>query len=115
VLSSLLSIRYLLGIMYRITKKVWIMLIVWLFIIWMVPMLLDFLRYGLQGDFDAEIITNISCASPIGVLLNATGDHSLNVIPGLASQLLIAAGMAVLYHLTARGKISAGPDPHPQG
>lgn len=109
VLSSLLSIRYLLGILYRVTSKVWIMVIIWLFIIWSGPILLDFMRYGLQGNFNAEIATNISSGSPIGVLLTATGVLSLNLIPGLVTQWLIAVGMAVLYHLTERGKISDVP------
>jgi len=107
-LCSLLSLRYLLGIMYRITTKIWIMVIVWLFIIWTGPILIDFLRYGLQGNFDAEVTTNLSAGSPVGVLLNAAGELNLNLIPGLTTQLLIAVGMATLYHLTARGKISDG-------
>lgn len=106
VLTSLLSIRYLVGILQRVTTKIGIMVTIWLAIIWLGPLLLDLARFGMEGDFDGEVATTISGGSPIGVLVNATGEWSFNLIPGLVAQVLIAAGMAVLFHLTERGKIS---------
>lgn len=105
--SFLVAVSYLLQIAYRVMQRAWMIGIAWIFIMWVVPVLVDFGMWALRDDGTEYEMTLATAISPIGSLLIIwTDERVLNadsiLAVGIAVQVALAIGCMLLFHLTQR-------------
>jgi hypothetical protein len=76
---------------------------VWLLLTWGGPIAMDLIRYGLAESSEIEPIAGIATLSPPGALIAIWTGRSVNVLPGIIMQALIAA-IPLVLSLAARAR-----------
>jgi hypothetical protein len=97
-----LGLSYLLRIVYRVSERAIFIGAGWIFLVMLVPLIVDVVRHGMADDYSDPAITVIAPFSPVGTLLCLYGDSSADTTPGLIAQGALAAVMACLFYSTAR-------------
>lgn len=105
--SFLVAVSYLLQIAYRVMRRAWAIGIAWLFIMWVVPVLVDFAMWSLRDDGTEYEMTIATAISPIGSLVilwtdELTSDPHRILAVGIAVQVALAIGCMLLFHFTQR-------------
>jgi hypothetical protein len=98
VLSFLVSMRYLLDLSYRVNVPGRITGGIFLVVLWLVPLGIDFMRSGLADSADDEPLQVISTISPIGALVRIWGKQTVHPRTGIGVQIVIAAALAALFY-----------------
>ncbi len=100
---NLLTIGYLMRILYRVSNKSAVLVILLGFASWLGPLGLDFLRWGATGmQAKDDVFTGISACSPVGLMILIYGEFKAGVGVGLIVQAVGAAVFAVLFHTTQK-------------
>lgn len=111
VLSFSLAASYLLRVLARVTGKLLFPLLTWLMLTNFLPILADYVRWWLKGLPDEPMLGAASAFGPLGALIQIWTADPTVTIPGIAIQILLAAGMATAYYGTRnrRRKKRAAP------
>lgn len=80
--------------------------IVWLLLLWLGPIVIDFVRYASSDATRSFHPTVISGFSPVGALANLLNDGEFDVMPGVVFQVLLCGGMILLYLITRKTRPS---------
>jgi hypothetical protein len=113
VLASVAAIGFLLRWAYRVRSKPGVILLIWVALVWIVPLVGDTMYRALSEKTDAGIISTLS---PIGALIASWNDRHFLVIPGIVFQCGMVLLPATLYILAANRKpkkitVPDGPAP----
>jgi hypothetical protein len=110
--TFLMSVGYILRIMFRNGRQAGVIVGLYAFLIALVPILVDFVRIGLSAEGQFEDLGPITAASPLGALIicwggylpqgGASGGAQINPYPGLIVQAGLTGLWALLFHATER-------------
>lgn len=100
-----ISIRYLLGIVYRTRLRPRLTVLGWLLLLWCAPVLIEATLFATMPDWTDRRISQVSMCSPL-VEVYQTWSHDRLIhseqFGGLLFQCAVAAGLALLYHTAFR-------------
>lgn len=103
---NLITISYLMRILYRVTGKSAVMVFLFVLCTWIGPLALDFIRFGLSGMQPLDdIVTGLSACGPVGTMILIWGQFQGSVELGLSIQACCAAIFALLFHGTQPRKV----------
>jgi hypothetical protein len=102
LVSFCASTSYVLRILLRVTPRFLYPLIVWVMVIYLVPISIDYVRWWLRGAEPNDwTLGTASGFGPVGALLLIWGDNrAANPVPGIAFQAALTAGLAAAYYGT---------------
>jgi hypothetical protein len=104
--AQLLSLALLLSMTYRASVKPPQFVIAWIFLVWLIPLLAEFISQGLTGR--SEWSHQIMVFSPIGTLTAILVDWPVGTTPPLVVQVLLAAVLAILFCVRGRSPSADG-------
>ncbi len=76
--------------------------ITWIAIVWIVPVIVDLVRYGLAEEGTMEQLGRIAACSPVGALIILWTDVKTSVTMGIAAQALVVAVPLALWLSSTR-------------
>jgi hypothetical protein len=100
-----ISIRYLLGIVYRTKLRPRLTVLGWLLLTWCAPVLIEVTLFATMPDWTDRRISQVSMCSPVVEVYQAWSRDRLihtDQFGGLLFQCAVAAGLALLYHTAFR-------------
>lgn len=100
LVSFALAASYVLRVLARVTGKLLFPLLAWLMLTNFLPILADYFRWWLKGLPDEPMLGAASAFGPIGALIQIWTADPAVASPGIAFQILLAAGMAAAYYGT---------------
>jgi hypothetical protein len=104
-LAFLLSVTYLMGIMYRVNGKPGVLGVLFVASMAILPLAIDGIRQELD-EVSRMRMTWISTCSPLGALIAATTRSATSPLPGVLAQFVPAALLCFLYYRRdRRGKV----------
>ena len=114
ITSFLTSISFLLQIAYRVMQRAWAIGLAWLFIVWVLPIIIDLTLWVVRSEERDFQMTVASAISPAGALImiwgaEAVADPRRLLGAGVAIQIALAGGAMLLYLMTQRISPSAKP------
>jgi hypothetical protein len=108
LVSYYLATTYMLRILVRFTPKVMYATLVWLMIVWVIPLAVDYVRWWMRGEYSESMLDRPSSFGALGALIQTwTGEPGV-ATPGIVFQLVLAAVMAAAFHATRRRR-ALGP------
>jgi hypothetical protein len=96
--AFLLSVRYLLGVLFRREGKPAGLIILWILLTWLGPLLVDLLRFTAFSLDEPRIMSWVSTISPIGCMIRLWDGTHEPVAGGLAIQLGAAMMLGMLFY-----------------
>jgi hypothetical protein len=113
LLASLGSLALLFRWGYLVTSKLWIIAVIWLVLLWILPLVGDAIHraFSIQQDSSLGIVATLS---PIGALILTWDNRKISAVPGIAFQFAMALLPATLYFNTARRIARKTNTPAPQ-
>jgi hypothetical protein len=109
VASSLLGIYFLCRWCYRASVGARFAISFWIFLTWILPMLLDVLRFALSTDENAVALSSISACGPLGALVLIWTDDPAKADVGIMIQLGIVMTPLALDIMTRPRRLPAPP------
>ncbi len=100
VVASLSAIYFLCRWCYRAISTARFALGLWIFFTWIVPMMIDGLRYAFSADREVEPLSWISGCGPIGAMVSIWNDDMRQSNAGIVVQVCIAAVPLALDWMT---------------
>ena len=105
VVSFLVSLRYLLDLVYRTGLPARVIAGLYIVLTWLVPLGIDYMRDGLTGRPRDEPLQVISTYSPVGALIQIWAKRVVDPRLGIGVQVALAVLFALLvYAWDARGR-----------
>ncbi len=105
VVSFLFSVHYVLRIFYRASlARGNVLAGIWVMVTWLIPLGLDWFRYGVVAKGEGETITLLGYISPPATLVGILSVPKAQVLPGLILQVFAATCMCVLYYRTGKSR-----------
>jgi hypothetical protein len=113
LVSFTLGICYLLRIIYRVTARGWPIALGWIVLMWLIPLVIDTVRWALTSLNETYELSVMAGCSPIGALMIIWNDRldMKIVVPGLIFQGCCAAGWAIIYYATQNRRRLAAAQP----
>lgn len=104
LLAFLFACSYLIRIVHRGASGRGGTIIVGIFtlLIWLGPLVMEAISNALRDDTRVFVWSHVAGWSPLGALILIWGSIGVDAAPGIAGQLVIAAALALLFHLTGR-------------
>lgn len=100
--AFMLSLCYLLRMVYRITDHGWVMATIWIFLLNLLPILVDLGRWSASQSGSDYEISEISAFSPIFALIMIWSDSNASVLKGVGFQVGVAAALGTVFYLSGR-------------
>lgn len=98
---------YFIRVLVRVTNKLLFPLLAWTMCSWFIPMTVDYVRWWIAGAVpDESMLRTASAFGALGALIQVWADGGVTTPvtnPGIAFQLVLAAGMAAAYYVTRPG------------
>lgn len=103
VLAAILALALLFRWMYLGATKAWLVALIWLVLIWILPLIGDLIYRALMTDA-ADSMTMISALSPIGAMVMIWNPPQFltPVLPGILFQCAMVTLPGMLYWTTSR-------------
>lgn len=98
IFMALAALHFVIASAYGLRMRAGFPVVGWLFAFWVLPILIDLVRFGLGDQGEVEPLNGFATISPIGTIIMVLNKSVVTTTPGLVIQFLILALAAVVWH-----------------